>query len=389
MNQALAVARNSGGAKAKTAFVSKRMVPVFNSGSSSGSSLVGGTPVAAMQQKKQQQQSKSSPLSVKKKKQKNGKVDTDLLAMIQAGQLQGANKPFVGMDAYLDIQNKSSTPLGHSVFDKKSVNSFEGNNKQVWLDLKSGWCHLCQEPIGGSMGIHLGDREHICLQLFLHLYAAYPREWNTTNLLQNAEHLLPSINQFSTFSRGDEMSHLHVHIDARRRAELESLLRCLTEEPHKAISHCLRGQSPMGFWYSGERMWKINLTRLCTQMLPPMSAGVMTTFTHKCWGRTNLERMYDALNIAKIVSSNGAEPKTTKDHKAYFMRLIFWELQSAETRPHEEVDEVTRYLVQVTKRRLCFEMIFLQSMQYMNRVQDVYGKLGAPSEEDLLSWNLL
>ena len=252
------------------------------------------------------------------------------------------------------------------------------------MDIKTGWCHLCQEPIGSSVGIHIGDRDHMCLALFLHLYVNYPRHWATQSILDSAERKFPGIHEHATTHLS--MDHLHTVEDARRRADLEAILFHLTDDRHKALSHVLQGKSPGSFWYSGERMFKINMTRLATVMFPPMNNGMLTTFTHKCWGRSNLERMYDALNIATIQKHFGSDPKTAKEAKAFYMRCIFWELQSASLRT--DIDEVTHLLIASAKRRLSFECIFLQSMQYMNRVHDTVKQLDYPTPDDLCAMNL-
>lgn len=289
-----------------------------------------------------------------------------------------------GIDEEVRLCSRGSTPDSRGLFDPLGLDMFEGNGKQMWMDLKSGWCHLCQEPIGSSMGIHIGDRDHICLALFVHLYVNYPRRWSPEGVMLSSECQFPSVhNHASTHTTTD---HLHELTDAQRRADLEAILLHLCHAPHRALSHVLQGRSPSAFWYSGERMFKINLSRLASVMLPPMNAGVLTTFTHKCWGRSNLERMYDALNISRINKTFGVDGKTTKDHKAYYMRSIFYELQSAPYR--DDIDEVTRLLIASAKRRLSFECIFLQSMHYMNRIQDIVAQLEYPTPEMLQQMNL-
>ena len=288
----------------------------------------------------------------------------------------------------IGIQNGSrGTSNYKGMFDQLDVKMdiFDGANKNLWMDGKLGWCYLCQEPIGSGVGHHIGERDHICLQLFLAMYAGFPeRRWGSFTLLQRARSSFPALHNHAT-AFTTSLDHLHSPLDSVRRGELTALLRKLSQKVLKT----LQGPTAMSFWYSGERMFKIHLTRLCSQMLPPMSPGVMTQFTHKCWGRTNLERLYDALDIASIVQELGWEPVTYKDDKAYYMRLLFWDLQNSELSEESQMDYVTQLLVEETKRRLCFEMIFLQSMQYMNRVHDLVVDMGFPMYQDLLRLNLI
>jgi hypothetical protein len=303
------------------------------------------------------------------------------LRQVIAPVLQKSRK---GIDKCLNLRSQGSTTMSQGLWHEPDLDVFECNGKQSWMDIRTGYCHLCQEPIGSSLGIHMGDRDHMCLALFLHFFTNYPRHWLCQRVLQTSETQFPRLNEYATMNLS--MDHLHTVDDARRRADLESILWHLTDYPHRALSHVLQGKSPDGFWYSGERMFKVNITRIAAVMFPPMNNGILTTFTHKCWGRSNLERMYDALNIATIQRHFGCDPKTEKEPKAFYMRRIFWELESASIR--DDIDEVTHLLIETAKRRLSFECIFLQSMQYMNRVQEIVKLLDYPTPEELSCMNV-
>ena len=123
-------------------------------------------------------------------------------------------------------------------------------------------------------------------------------------------------------------------------------------------------------------------------MLPPIAPGIHSTFTQKCWGRSNQERAYECLNVAAIHRFYGVEPKTTRDSRAFFMRSLIWEMHTA--LDNRDVTPVGRTLLEETLRRLSFELVFLQSMYYMNRVQLVVERMGGtPTLEDLHALNLL
>lgn len=311
---------------------------------------------------------------------------TDLRRILIANMSSGAVKQ-EGMDRGNKLGSRGVTPLSRGLFAPLGLDMFEGNNKQVWLDLKSGWCHMCQEPIGGSMGVHIGDRDHTNLQFFLNLYAAYPRPTQNTSatVLTSAQVLYPQLHRYATTFLS--IDHLHVVDDAARRAELEACLVRLCEAPHNALTHSLQGKGQFAFWYSGERIWKRNVTRMVAQMFPAMSAGMMTNFTQKCWGRTNGDRLYDAMNMQRIKRHYGWQPYENKEKKAFFMRQLFWEMENVEMR--SGVSETAKLLTDLAIRRMCFEMIFLQSMEYMNRVQRVHELLGRPTWQELRSLQVM
>ncbi|CBZ33014.1 hypothetical protein, conserved [Leishmania donovani] len=334
---------------------------------------------------------------------------------------------------------KGSSTESHTLLSSVPVGVFEGLNRHVWVDSKRSFCHLCQETVG-NVTIHSSDRDHTSMLFFLLLYTAYPRHdllteaaraptageraavvvkdgtcasqssppaehsravgvprpmsasrnkvgplFTPKHVLSGAKRHFPSLFRYVTDCRTTDR--LHVVDDAVRRAELEALLLYLAHPPHQALSHVLQGQSPNGFWYNGERMWKAHISRIVAQLYPPMSAGMMTNFTQKCWGRTNGERLYDALCLHRIKAYHGWGPFESKERKAFFLRHLIWELLCVEVR--DEVSEEAKLLTSLALRRLAFEMVFLQSMDYMDRVQRVHELLGSPSLEELKSLNAL
>lgn len=275
------------------------------------------------------------------------------------------------------------------------MDTVEELGKHWFIDTKSGWCHLCEEPVGIMAAHHSGDRDHMCLHFFLILHAHMPmRSWGSAHaVLEAAQHVGPGPGRlmeggslYRHVSIAHTMEHLHTQTDAVRRAELHSLLLHLTRSPHQVITHALQGRAEVGVWYSGERMFRAELARKATQLFPPMAAGVITQFNHKCWGRTNLERTFDALNIAGILNAYGAPAPTEKDDKAYFMRSLFAVLMHAPIT--EGCSEVGIELARLARQRLVFEMIFMQTMQFMVKAQAAMKRLGYPTYEDLVALGL-
>jgi len=302
----------------------------------------------------------------------------------------GGSGPLVrlAVDSGVSIASVGRSPMAQSLFDPLQLDCFDGNSKSMWVDNDAGWCHLCNEPFGTNLGVHMGDRDHGCLGLFLLLYSQYPR------------HSPPELVVHDAFRRGQvrlaanalgpptSQEHLHTTSDAVRRSELEAILWHLTDGPNAALTQALKGLAPMALWVSGERIFKTNLSRMAATMLPPIAPGIHSTFTQKCWGRSNQERAYECLNVASIHRHYGVEPKTTRDSRAFFMRSLIWEMHTA--LDNRDVSLVARTLLEEALQRLSFELVFLQSMVYMNRIQEVVERLGGtPTYADLHALNLL
>jgi hypothetical protein len=296
--------------------------------------------------------------------------------------LGNSGSPLVvrGCDHGLLVNSTARNTLTQSVWDGMRLDVFEGNAKQQWIDDKRGWCWLCSEPVGGNLGVHISDRDHVCLGLFAYMIAQYPRDWSFERVLQSASRPLREHAAGIPWSQ----DHLHCTSDCVRRAEITGLLFQLCQHPHDVLSSSFSGKATSNVWVSGERMFKVHLSRLVTVMSPPMAPGVHTQFTHKCWGRSNLERVYDALNIADIKEKLfKVEAKTTRDARAYWMRLLFWEAMTA--LDNRDVSPVTEVLLEELLRRLAFELIFHMSMYYMNRATQVWQTLSKEPSVALLS----
>jgi hypothetical protein len=283
----------------------------------------------------------------------------------------------------------AATYRGRSLWDERPFDVVEGNAKQQWVDVDRGWCYMCQEAFGTNLGVHLSDRDHVSLSYFLVMYTQYPREWDAARTLAAAQHRFATV---AGHAAGIPLSadHLHCSQDAARRAELRALLMHLMAPPHHALQHALQGTANLGLSMSGERMFKETHSRLHATMFPPSAAGVHTQFTHKCWGRTNCERIYDALDLAELQQRYGATVQTSRGGKTALLRTLFFELCAAvDAKDGVGADDVTLVLLREALRRMAFELTFLVGMGYMNRVQTLVQRLGYPTLEALHELNAL
>lgn len=81
---------------------------------------------------------------------------------------------------------------------------------------------------------------------------------------------------------------------------------------------------------------------------------------------------------------------TTKTEKATFMRLLMWELTTRNedvggaTNDGVYLNKVDRLLLELTRKRLAFEMVYLQSLKYMQLADALLQEMSYPSLEDLV-----
>ena len=163
--------------------------------------------------------------------------------------------------------------------------------------------------------------------LFFKLYAQYGRSWVSRDVLAGAYRLMPT--QYGRLLlSGDEL--YSDERDDLRRAELASLIRFLTRPPNNALRVSLHGRKGSeGLAYQGERTFRVDVARLCTMLLPPMSAEYVSMFQQKCWGRKNLELLYDSLGFAELQESLGAQAMVEKNDKGDVVRQVIAELHLA------------------------------------------------------------
>ncbi|AAZ13334.1 hypothetical protein, conserved [Trypanosoma brucei brucei TREU927] len=342
---------------------------------------------------------------------------------------------------------RGSSTMCRSAFSLHSNQSLVGNrifecpNKHIFLDTNASYCHLCREPLGVSSFTHLSDREHHNVQLFLFLSAAFPR-----GTLRDATDLSTTFAKttWRAIGRGDNTAgesilyhpdevmddaarfcprllaavkggYAHTEQEALRRASLQSMLILLSSGSITSDGATRREPAVLGVFHgdvlpelahSGERLFKGEVSRLIVEWFPALSAGVGTQIAHKCWGRSNLESVFDALQLQTLINQrcnraavrgSGSGWKstlmkglTTKTEKATFMRLLMWELTTrnedvgGDTNDGVSLNKVDRLLLELTRKRLAFEMVYLQSLKYMHLADALLQEMSYPSLEDLV-----
>jgi hypothetical protein len=286
---------------------------------------------------------------------------------------------------------------------------FNAVTKANWLDTTKGYCTLCQEPVT-NFGTHTGYWDHVCLHLFFRLCVRYPRNWSAEQILLSSLHQFPSVADYLT---DVQFLGLKQFGDDRTRvAELRSLLMVLEAEPFGVLKHSPRGTLGIGMNNNGERYFREDVGRLCTALLPPMSAMNVTRFQQKCWGRQNLEEVFDLMDLNTWLISLGLEPKKEKNEKGELLRNVFselhdglWRLRFRHTASPSslmvETDdefgaegvagslvqrEVAVVLMDAALKRLAFELVYRKSLHYMTRVQEVIQRHHSPPFECIDRW---
>lgn len=189
----------------------------------------------------------------------------------------------------------------------------------------------------------------------------------------------------------------------------------------------------------GERTFRALVSRRVTQLLPPMGAEATTRVQQRCWGRGNLEALFDLLAIGRLqedlttsTASTGVVLTTaaatggvgrvarSKNDKGAVVRQVVQELSmvqarlqlqeemeaeewewragatnkgmkdkdptmsstSAKTRRHRNRN-LKLILIEETLQRLAFELVYRQTAEIMRLAWPVYELLGFPSEAEL------
>ncbi|RNC59513.1 hypothetical protein TcCL_ESM02834, partial [Trypanosoma cruzi] len=303
------------------------------------------------------------------------------------------------------------------------------NDSKLAFVTSDNYCHLCHEPVEVAIQ-HCAWWDHVTRLAAIRLIAIYPRRWSPVAVLREANEVLPTAvmvsprpHPFLSFSEAvdaDDVSLMDMsscYVFEReavvRRAELAAILRVLctakdadscddAEQRISSIIPVLRESlflSPNGTpaASSGERTFRAYISRQISVFLPPMAPEPTTRIQQRCWGRKNLEIMFDLLGVASLQRIAGAPVEAvTKNEKAAVLRQIIYELATvlsegdaefaetscAKTNGTSSVDAKvqTRLLAEMALQRLAHELIHLHTMLLMDQAYETYVKLGYPSE---------
>jgi hypothetical protein len=354
---------------------------------------------------------------------------------------------------------------------------FEGTprSKRAWIDPVRCFCHLCQEPVS-NMLTHACWWDHVTLHWSIRHLSSVWRVWSPRRvevdyclsaqqrrrrrpappaapasaeaaLLSHARATLPPFGGFLKQPRANPHPHspfpaiLQVEkCDETRRMELAALIRSLNRPPFSCVSFSFKDQRS-GAVGQGERMFRAEVSRLCQTMIPPCSAETMTRLQQKCWGRKNLEILFDRLQLGQMMEEGGMQAATTKDHKGAILRQLFFELvmglsdetaawgdvqvrsvlpplaADGPTAPHMAASsvghnpvrpsaaapsaaaaatgsnasllpgpvfaDVRQMLIEQTLHRMAFELVYVRTMILLDTAAPTWMKLGPPSNDEM------
>ncbi|KEG10089.1 hypothetical protein DQ04_04191000 [Trypanosoma grayi] len=309
------------------------------------------------------------------------------------------------------------------------------NDSKLAFVTPDNYCHLCHEPVEVAIR-HCAWWDHVTRQAAVRLIAIQPRRWDATAVLQQAQNDLPA-SVMETPRPHPFLAHSPISVDADdpalvdmstcyvfereavvRRAELAAILRVLCTTQTATIESCNSASdkgsdgvssrpllfhslfpSPGGSPAAnvGERTFRAYISRQISVLLPPMAPEPTTRIQQRCWGRKNLEMMFDLLGVASLQKLVGVPTvAATKNEKATVIRQVVYELATVLSEKHvvassnasctgsdlDAVDtaEQTRLLVELALQRLAHELIHLHTMLLMEQAWGTYAALGFPTE---------
>ncbi len=155
-------------------------------------------------------------------------------------------------------------------------------------------------------------------------------------------------------------------------------------------------------------MFRSNVAEYVTTLLPPLSEQSHTRACQKAWGRKNLALLYEVCNLGGMVQDLHKLPvRREKNSRGALLRQLFAEIHLRRflfdcedagvgfavmtdgTRVNANTAPVACVLLDIAAALLTYEMVYLMTMQYMQRVWPVVEARSYPSSAvlDQLGFN--
>jgi hypothetical protein len=270
----------------------------------------------------------------------------------------------------------SSTWARDKLFEAKAnryIFAATARSKKVWLDKTRWHCVLCGEPI--SKLSHLGWWDHVNRHHWIALTAAYQRSWNAKQVLLTAERIIP-LPRRSSILQSDSVS----VFEATRVAQIKALIWHLLA--HRQLSAFSDSLTRTSMAVEGERCFRAVVSSTCLRSMPPMSSECMTRFQQKCWGRKNLERLYDALELGRLLEEySQCKPEESKDGKGEVMRALLYELFTL----RQSGDVLVSLVAELTLQRSAQELIGFASKDLCQETSVMTERLKYPTYDEIAS----
>ncbi|EAN76523.1 hypothetical protein, conserved [Trypanosoma brucei brucei TREU927] len=343
------------------------------------------------------------------------------LEWLRRNLVKSEKRDFHGMSKVKMPEGNPSWPRYHFPLRSCSYIYDPPNESKLAFITPENYCKLCCEPVELPIR-HCAWWDHVTRMAGLRLTAIYPRRWDPSALMQelwagkfpvrfmNTERPHPYLRPSHDGPSWSDLRQCYVFEREAvvRRGELRAILHILSTDVSGG-RRVLRESlvlSPDGSYAAnvGERTFRAFISRHITPLLPPMGPEPTTRLQQRCWGRKNLEAMFDLLGVEALQRLSGVEEvAVTKNEKATVMRQIVYELttvlsecdarelsasnEHANEGAHsvkiakDETHMQVRLLVELALQRLSHELIHLHMMLLIERVWNAYANLGYPGEE--------
>ena len=281
--------------------------------------------------------------------------------------------------------------VGAGVYNSAAT-PFFGMLRGCWIEKDLSWCHACGEPVElKQRGLHSAlNREHVNHNTFFFVWICYPRCWSVRETIIEAQRNYQKL--WAMHCCGNAA--LTLQDDVVRRDELAAVIAWLATGTKPVLYYSLRGVFPTSaLTGQGEKMFRCDISNVVMRMLPLMSNNCQASLQQKSWGRSNLEKLYDTLDIAKLQLQLGGKPGHDRSDKSIVMRQLICELyfsriakeatEDGSEKTPSLIEEIRAELSQWALDRMAFELVYLCTFSYMTSAQNLVGEMNYPDPTEL------